>query len=221
MPSQIEAVAQKAGKAFPAVAIAGVLAVGSQAHASPRSQAHASPRSQAHASPRSQAHASLGSSRSALPPSRAGYAPMAAAFQPARLSAVARQPAAARPARLLANARADRPKHADASGSSSSRPQAPEGTLGCGALEALWREAGGSPSAQVTAASIAMAESSGEQYATGPYGERGYWQINPDHGTLSTYDAYGNARAAVIISDDGSNWSPWTTFVDGAYLSRC
>jgi hypothetical protein len=66
-----------------------------------------------------------------------------------------------------------------------------------------------------------MAESSGSQYATRPYGERGYWQINPDHGTLSTYDAYGNARAAVIISDDGSNWSPWTTFVDGAYLGRC
>jgi LysM repeat protein len=95
------------------------------------------------------------------------------------------------------------------------------GTLGCGGLEALWRAAGGASSAQVTAASIAMAESSGNQYATGPFGERGYWQINPDHGSLSTYDAYGNARAAIIISDDGTNWSPWTTFTDGAYLGRC
>jgi hypothetical protein len=96
-----------------------------------------------------------------------------------------------------------------------------QGTLGCSALEALWRSAGGAPSAQVTAASIAMAESSGDEYATGPYGERGYWQINPDHGALSTYNPYGNAKAAVLISDDGTNWSPWTTFVDGAYLGLC
>jgi hypothetical protein len=98
---------------------------------------------------------------------------------------------------------------------------APQGTLGCGSLEALWREAGGAPSAQVTAASIAMAESGGRQYATGLYGERGYWQIHPVHGALSTYDAFGNARAAVIISGDGTNWSPWTTFADGAYAGKC
>jgi hypothetical protein len=98
---------------------------------------------------------------------------------------------------------------------------APEGNLGCSALEALWRDAGGAPPAAVTAASVAMAESSGEQFATGPFGERGYWQINPIHGPLSTYSSSGNARAAVIISDDGTNWSPWTTFVDGAYAGKC
>lgn len=114
--------------------------------------------------------------------------------------------------------------HAVGGSSGTTQPQltaAFHGTLGCSALEALWRTAGGAPSAQVTAASIAMAESSGNQYATGPYGERGYWQINPDHGALSTYDPDGNAKAAVIISDDGTNWSPWTTFVDGAYFGRC
>lgn len=95
------------------------------------------------------------------------------------------------------------------------------GTLGCGGLEHLWESAGGAPWAAVTAASIAMAESGGSQYATGPYGERGYWQINPVNGPLSTYDAYGNARAAVIMSHDGTDWSPWTTYVDGAYLGRC
>jgi LysM repeat protein len=99
--------------------------------------------------------------------------------------------------------------------------RAPQGTLGCSALEELWREAGGTPAAEVTAASIAMAESGGRQFATGSVGERGYWQINPDHGSLSTYDALGNARAAVIISADGTNWSPWTTFGDGAYRGRC
>ena len=31
----------------------------------------------------------------------------------------------------------------------------------------------------------------------------------------------GNAKAAVIISDDGGNWTPWTTFTSGAYRGRC
>jgi hypothetical protein len=95
------------------------------------------------------------------------------------------------------------------------------GTLNCHGLEALWRSAGGVRSAEVTAASIAMAESGGNQSATGPVGERGYWQINTNHGALSTYNAHGNARAAVKISGNGTDWSPWTTFVDGAYLGLC
>ncbi len=95
------------------------------------------------------------------------------------------------------------------------------GTLSCTGLEQLWVEAGGSPAAEVTAASIAMAESGGNQFATGTVGERGYWQINPVNGALSTYDPYGNARAAVIMSADGANWSPWTTFTSGAYAGRC
>jgi LysM repeat protein len=98
---------------------------------------------------------------------------------------------------------------------------APRGTLGCAGLESLWEQAGGSPARAVTAASIAMAESSGAQYATGGAGERGYWQIHPDHGSLSTYDPYGNADAAVIISANGTNWTPWTTYTSGAYLGRC
>jgi len=95
------------------------------------------------------------------------------------------------------------------------------GTLGCPGLEELWEEAGGSDAQAVMAASIAMAESSGQQFATGAAGERGYWQINPDHGSLSTYDPLGNAKAAVIISDNGTNWTPWTTYSSGAYLGRC
>ena len=95
------------------------------------------------------------------------------------------------------------------------------GTLSCGGLEALWVSAGGSAAAEVTAASIAMAESGGNQFATGTAGERGYWQINPVNGALSTYDPYGNARAAVIMSADGANWSPWTTYTSGAYAGRC
>jgi len=95
------------------------------------------------------------------------------------------------------------------------------GTLGCAGLEELWEQAGGSSGQAITAASIAMAESSGQQFATGAAGERGYWQINPDHGSLSTYDPLGNAKAAVAISDDGTNWTPWTTFTSGIYRGRC
>jgi hypothetical protein len=95
------------------------------------------------------------------------------------------------------------------------------GTLSCSGLESLWRSAGGAYGSAFIAAEIAEAESGGNQYATGPVGERGYWQINPDHGSLSTYDPYGNARAAVILSDDGVNWTPWTTYTSGAYIGRC
>ena len=120
------------------------------------------------------------------------------------------------------------PRHASAPASSSSADNSSQatatglsGTLGCNGLEALWRQAGGSPAAEVTAASIAMAESGGNQFATGGVGERGYWQINPVNGALSTYNALGNAHAAVVMSGNGANWSPWTTFTSGAYGGRC
>ena len=99
------------------------------------------------------------------------------------------------------------------------------GTLSCRGLEALWESAGGSSAAAFTAAEIAMAESGGRQYATNLNGgrstDRGYWQINSVHGSLSTYGAYANARAAVLISHDGSNWTPWVTYSTGAYQGKC
>jgi len=99
------------------------------------------------------------------------------------------------------------------------------GTRDCAQLEALWESAGGAPGAAFTAAEIAMAESGGRQYATlvdsdGSV-DRGYFQINSTHGSLSTYDAYGNARAAVLISGNGTDWSPWVTFNTGAYAGKC
>src|SRR4029077_18653861 len=70
------------------------------------------------------------------------------------------------------------------------------GTLSCPGLEELWEQAGGSQAEAVMAASIAMAESSGRQFATGAAGERGYWQIHPDHGSLSPYTPLGHPKAA-------------------------
>jgi lysozyme-like protein len=99
------------------------------------------------------------------------------------------------------------------------------GTLSCSGLEALWESAGGSPRAAFLAAEIAMAESSGRQYAslfnTNGTTDRGYWQINSIHGSLSTFGAHANARAAVLISSDGADWTPWTTYQTGAYAGKC
>jgi LysM repeat protein len=95
------------------------------------------------------------------------------------------------------------------------------GTLSCSGLEQLWDEAGGSPSEAFMAAEIAMAESGGNQYAVSPTADYGYWQINSSHGSMATFNALGNAQAAVSISSDGSNWNPWTTFQTGAYSGKC
>ncbi len=95
------------------------------------------------------------------------------------------------------------------------------GTLSCSGLQRLWDSAGGNPAHAFMAAEIAMAESGGDQYAHSPTNDFGYWQINGVHGALATYDAYGNARAAIAISSDGTNWFPWTTYTSGAYAGRC
>ena len=99
------------------------------------------------------------------------------------------------------------------------------GTLSCSGLEALWESAGGSPGTAFMAAEIARAESGGRQYATDNDGngtvDRGYWQVNSINGALSTYDPAGNARAAVELSGDGTNWSPWVTYQTGAYQGQC
>jgi LysM repeat protein len=96
------------------------------------------------------------------------------------------------------------------------------GTLSCSQLEALWEAGGGSQAEAFTAAEIAMAESGGNQYALSPEDDMGYWQIDqPAHPTLATYNPMGNAQAAVIISDDGTNWTPWTTYTTGAYIGQC
>lgn len=83
-------------------------------------------------------------------------------------------------------------------------------------LEAYWILAGGKPSAAPTAAAVAMAESHGNPNATNQNNngttDRGLWQINSIHGSLSTFDPLANAKAAVQISNNGTDWHPWTTF---------
>lgn len=107
------------------------------------------------------------------------------------------------------------------SSSSGSGSTTLSGTLGCTGLEQLWKQAGGNPADAFMAAEIAMAESGGNQYALSPTNDYGYWQINASNGALATYNAYGNARAAITLSGNGTNWSPWTTYTSGAYAGRC
>jgi LysM repeat protein len=97
----------------------------------------------------------------------------------------------------------------------------PGGQLNCAGLENLWDDAGGNPAHAFIAAEIAMAESGGNQYALSPTDDYGYWQINISNGALATFDAYGNARSAITLSDDGTSWGPWTTYTSGAYVGRC
>lgn len=95
------------------------------------------------------------------------------------------------------------------------------GPLGKAGLAKLWVAEGGNPSKANLAASIALAESSGQQHSTDNDSngtvDRGYWQINSVHGAQSTYDPVGNVKAAIAISRNGADFSPWVTYNSGAY----
>jgi LysM repeat protein len=116
------------------------------------------------------------------------------------------------------------PKHAKTATTATLTTSATElsGTLSCSGLEALWEAAGGSSGEAFMAAEIAEAESGGNQYALSPTNDYGYWQINGSHGpAMATFNPMGNAKAAIAISDDGTNWDAWTTYTSGAYAGRC
>jgi LysM repeat protein len=141
---------------------------------------------------------------------------------PGELLLVPASPSAAAASSAATSHTAKHAKKSDPPSSTLTSSAVPSGTLSCGGLEALWEDAGGSAGESVMAASIAMAESDGEQFALSPTNDYGYWQINGSHGpALATFNALGNAKAAVEISADGSNWSPWTTYTSGAYYGRC
>jgi LysM repeat protein len=98
---------------------------------------------------------------------------------------------------------------------------AADGTYSCSALEGLWEQAGGSPAHAVLAAEIARAESSGNPNAISPTSDFGLWQINVVNGSLATLNPYQNARSAITLSHNGTNWGPWTTYHTGAYYGQC
>jgi LysM repeat protein len=98
---------------------------------------------------------------------------------------------------------------------------AAQGMYSCSALEQLWDQAGGNASDSFMAAEIARAESGGNPNAISPTADYGLWQINASNGSLATLNPYQNARSAIILSHNGSNWNPWTTYHSGAYYGKC
>jgi LysM repeat protein len=98
---------------------------------------------------------------------------------------------------------------------------AAQGHYSCSGLEQLWEQAGGSPAKAVMAADIAMAESGGNPNAISPTNDFGLWQINASNGALATLNPFQNAKSAIELSSNGTNWGPWTTFTSGAYAGRC
>jgi uncharacterized membrane protein YgcG len=98
---------------------------------------------------------------------------------------------------------------------------APSGQYSCSSLEDLWDQAGGDPSDAFMAAEIAMAESGGNPNAISPTDDYGLWQINASNGSLATLDPYENAKSAIELSGDGTNWGAWTTYTSGLYIGRC
>jgi LysM repeat protein len=241
----VEKVAEKAGKAAPAVAIAGVLvAAAPQAHAAVKAPATAAAAVQVRTAAgtvalvrRDQPAARSYTVRSgdSLSKISEGYYGTSSDW---RWIYEANKSKISNPNDIYVGERLTIPAHAPASTttytpkhaktgakvktavltSSSTR----SGTLGCTGLEALWEDAGGSQREAFMAAEIAMAESGGRQYALSPTNDYGYWQINGSHGPAeATFNPMGNAKAAIAISDDGSNWGAWTTYTSGAYQGRC
>ena len=237
-PSQVEKVAEKAGKAAPAVAIAGALvALPQSAHAEVKTPAKAATvTEQAHTTALVTAKAAT---RTYTVRSGDTLSGIARKFygNPARWTWIyaANRSTIHNPNVIYVGEKLAIPYHAPAGATSytarHAKPQSTvlsssakklSGNLSCSGLEALWEAAGGRQSAAFMAAEIAMAESGGRQYAHSPTNDYGYWQINGGHGpAMATYNPIGNAKAAIAISSNGTNWRPWTTYVTGAYRGRC
>jgi len=238
-PSQVEKVAEKAGKAAPAVAIAGALvALPQSAHAEVKTPAKATTVTE-QAQTAALVTKAQPASRTYTVRSGDTLSEIAAKFygNPAHWTWIyaANRAKIHNPNSIYVGEKLTIPNHAPTGTTSYSAKHAKKpattvltssakklsGNLGCSGLEALWVAAGGARSHAFIAAEIAMAESGGRQYAHSPTNDFGYWQINGVHGAMATYNPIGNAKAAIAISGNGSHWGAWTTYVTGAYRGRC
>jgi hypothetical protein len=77
------------------------------------------------------------------------------------------------------------------------------------------------------AAAVAMAESGGKPDAYNTEGSYGLWQIDiVYHKQFAAnpsvlFDPVTNAKAALAISSNGTNWTPWTTFRCPCNITPC
>lgn len=89
-------------------------------------------------------------------------------------------------------------------------------------LVSLWIRNGGSKTASAVAGAVAFAESGGDPNAmnhnTNGSIDYGLWQINSVHGaTTADLDPDKNAKDAIAISKNGTDWTPWVTYNSGAF----
>jgi hypothetical protein len=105
---------------------------------------------------------------------------------------------------------------------------AASGTLNTAAIGGYWELAGGPSSVAETAEAITGAEASFEPGIIQPgmpYSTTGWglWQITPGDSVpaygedYQLLDPWNNAEAAVYKYDAAAGFTPWTTYVDGAY----
>lgn len=80
-------------------------------------------------------------------------------------------------------------------------------------IKQLWIDAGGNPQQADNAAALAMAVSGGnpdyQKVNDDGTVDRGLWGINSTYGKQASVDPLQNARAAVAVSSNGSDWDPW------------
>jgi hypothetical protein len=89
-------------------------------------------------------------------------------------------------------------------------------------LVSLWISNGGSKTASAVAGAVAYAESGGDPNAinhnTDGSIDYGLWQINSVHGVgMAALDPDTNAKLAILISKNGTDWSPWVTYQTGKF----
>jgi hypothetical protein len=84
-------------------------------------------------------------------------------------------------------------------------------------LAHIWIRNGGSPAHVVDAVSVSLAESGGNDHAQSPSSDFGLWQINSSNfgayglSVFSAFEPDTNARVAIAMSSNGTNWAPWCT----------
>ena len=230
-PSQTAKVAQKAGKAAPAIAVAGALTVAPQVH-KPAPRGPAATVQVIHLDTRPAARAftvQAGDTLSGIAQRFHGQ-PVAWPWLYRVNRAEITDPGLISPGQVLnvpdnvpgsftvhrvnPGAPRYRPRHAAAP--AAAPPPAPArarqgGIFSYADLEQLWVAEGGNPADEAFAACIAEHESGGNPGAISPTSDYGLWQEHNDPAALAPVVS---AKTAVQMSSDGTDWSAWTTEPD-------
>ncbi len=230
-PSQAAKVAQKAGKAAPAIAVAGALTVSPQVH-KPAPRGPAATVHVIHLHTHLAAHTYTVQAADTLSRIAQRFYGQPVAWpwlyrvnraeitdpgliSPGQvLDVPANLPGSFTAHRVPVGTPKYRPRHAAAPAAAPPPPPAPArqgGIFGYAALEQLWVAEDGNPADEAFAACIAEHESGGNPEAISPTSDYGLWQEHDDPAAL---DPVVSAKTAVQMSSDGTNWSAWTTEPD-------